>query len=393
MKSIKYFALIFFAIAGEINAQDILQYKYKALRLPTDNTQMELLLNDKSVKRRKKINVENINGNQDKVTRSLVTSEFYKFAIPPVINGSNISPNPISNINSNFSESKLTAKVGFPFHQKLEPKDFSKSGFIEVGVRAANGIATLYKSKNPPLEFSFSGGFSFITNHAVFVSTLDHTLKTTEQINWINILGSYEVNNYNLFDISSSYDNVKRTISTNNHSAMISFNRYFYSNQPRLRLMNFIFSAGIGIAKTNNYSSLKKRDFEEGTIINSPNGSTYRSVAETVSGAIGEFKQFEGMAYYLEIFKAIIQSNNWGSIYYGNRLTHYAVGRDQTIINGTTGFYFHLKNGAKDMKDVKDVLSFSITGRFNQINKRDETDYLDNNFSIIAQIGVPIRFN
>lgn len=374
--------------------QDTIDYDLAAMRKPIAQATvltmtLEQVQGDSSGLPAKKAKLL---GNTFADKRKKYTTHFYEFSIPQVINGANIDPNPVTSINANFTDSKLSIKLGFPFHQKSKLKDYSKTYFVSFSGKAANGASTLFKSKAPPFEFSVAAGHSRIFRHKTFINPITKKI-TTEVISWTNLIGSYETTNYNLFDPSMSYGNIKKSKTSENYSLLISYNRYFYSQLPRLRWMNIIYSVGVGVAKTNNYSTLKKRDFEESTMVVNPNNnSIFQSVTETTSGAIGNFEEYEGLAWYVEIFKTILQSPEWGSIYFGNRLTNYSVGQNP-INNLSSGFYFNLRNGEKDESKRKDLVGFSITAQFNQINKKDEKDYLDNNYSIVFQAAVPLRFN
>ncbi|MBX2896798.1 MAG: hypothetical protein KF763_15235 [Cyclobacteriaceae bacterium] len=314
--------------------------------------------------------------------------KFYEFHIPSVINGANIDPSPVSGFNANFTESKLTAKVGFPMLKK-KINDLVNTFYLSVSAKAANGVATVWKTTGTPAEITYAGGYTRIVDHRYYTLTTSGD-KTTEVVQWITLSGSWATNNYNLFDAAAPFDNIKSTITTNSYNVFVSFNRYFHSEIMPFKLMNVIVSVGGGYARTNNYSSLKKRNYEFGTTIPGP-GGLYKSVNETVAGAIGDFRNYEGLTYYVEVFKAIVKSDYWGSIYWGGRLTHYGVGNKEYIINGVTGPYFSLKAGDKDQR--KDALSFSVTAQYLQLNAFGEKDYLDDNFSIVVQTAVPIRIN
>lgn len=151
-----------------------------------------------------------------------------------------------------------------------------------------------------------------------------------------------------------------------------------------------IASIGAGYAKTNNYYALKKRTFEDGTTVYNSDSTLMQNVVETVTGAIGTLTVTEGLASFVEAYIPLIRRDDGiGSIYFGNRITFYGIGKTDRIVNATTGIYFAFK----DRSNKKDLANFAITGQFNQLQKRASEDYFKNNFSVLFQAAVPIRFN
>jgi hypothetical protein len=348
------------------------------------------------------LNYTNINA-QDKESNNNIeatkddTNRFYYFEIPSSINGSNIDPTPISNITTNFTESKLSFKLGFPFIIKDDPKDYKDityTGFLQPSFKATNGVSTLYKADSAPLEYGITGGVSLKISHKYWVF-LDKNEKLTERrssesIWWANFIGG----NYNLFTSTEPYGELLVKESELNSSFYISINNYFYSKISRYKISNRIFSIGVGYAKTNNYNSLKTRTFEQGVIrLNTDNASSYQSVSETISGKEGKLIVYEGISAFAELYIPLVRNPKYGGIYFGNRVTYFSLTNDN-IVNGITGFYFNLKDKKVDgEKPGKDILNFSVTGQFNQLNNSSNPDYFNKNFSIVLQAAIPIRFN
>lgn len=328
-------------------------------------------------------------------------NRFYYFEIPAVINGSNLDPSAISSLNANFSESKISFKVGFPSVFRDSVKNLKHSGFIQPSFKAANGISTLYKSGSPPLEYGLSAGYSYIARHRywVFKDTIKYgkNIHSSEDVTWLNIIGNIERVNYNMFKEDAVYGNVVNRINDFNGGVFVSINHYFSSVLKSKRWKRHIISLGIGYAKTNNYSSLKKRTYEEGIFIYNTDSTSYQSVSETKAGAIGEFKRYEGLASYAELFVPIFKSKKNGALHFGNRVTYYGIGKQEYIINGSTGFYVNLKDRSdykpNQDKSAKDILSFSLTGQFNQLNNMGEDEYMKDNFTLVLQLAIPLRFH
>ncbi|HEX8016825.1 MAG TPA: hypothetical protein VF465_16460, partial [Flavobacterium sp.] len=159
------------------------------------------------------------------------TNRFYYFEIPSAINGSNLDPTPISNVSSNFTESKLSFKLGFPFIIKDSPaeyKDITYTGFIQPSFKATNGVSTLYKADSAPLEYGITSGLSMKISHHYWVF-LDKDDKPTERrssesIWWSNVIGSIEQGNYNLFTSTKPYGELLVKKSELNSSFYISIN-------------------------------------------------------------------------------------------------------------------------------------------------------------------------
>lgn len=328
------------------------------------------------------------------------TNRFYYFEIPSAINGSNLDPSAISNVTSNFTDSKLSFKLGFPSVFKDAPatKDLKNSGFIQPSFKATNGISTIYKANSAPVEFGVSAGYSRILKHTYWVY-LDKNKKETEEhssesLTWINLIGNIEQGNYNLFESNASFGQLLEKRTEVNGSIYVSLNRYFFSRIKRYRPLSCIWSIGAGYAKTNNYTSLKSRTLEEGKLVFNSDSTSYQTVVETTSGRNGTLEIYEGLSSFGELFIPLIRNKKYGGVYFGNRLTFYGIGKSKSIINGVTGFYFNLKDKkVEGDKPAKDILNFSLTGQFNQLNKANETDYFEKNFSIVLQVAIPLRFN
>ncbi len=325
------------------------------------------------------------------------TNRFYYFEIPSAINGSNIDPSPISNVTSNFTDSKLSLKLGFPslFNEAPATKDLKNSGFVQAYAKATNGVATLWKANSQPVELGLTGGYSRVLSHRYWVFLDDKKNATdehsSESMNWINVIGNFERGNYNLFNPTATFNNIVTKQTETNGSIYLSFNRYFFSKIKRFRPLSCIWAVGLGYAKSNNYTSLKSRTFQEGKIVFNADSSLSQSVVETTAGRNGTLVISEGLSSFGELYIPIIRNKKYGGFYFGNRLTFYSIGNNNNI---TTGFYFNLKDKKVDGdKPAKDVVNFSITGQFNQLNRNSQKDYLDNNFSVLLQAAVPIRFN
>lgn len=330
------------------------------------------------------------------------TNKFYYFEIPSAINGSSLDPSPISSATINFTESKASLKLGFPtlLGGSDDLENLTYTGFIQANFKASNGVSTLYKSDNPPFEGGITAGISRILSHRYW-NHINTTKQSSEAITWLNMIGNIEKTNYNIFTSNGSYGMLNEKVRGETGSLFVSINGYFHSEIAEYKWRRLIASLGIGYAKTNNYASLKKRTLEDGILVYNENNTAYQSVVEATSGAIGKFKSYEGLASYGELFIPIVKgkkSRKYGSLYWGTRATYYGIGKKQYIINGNTGFYINLKDGkttddVKNPKPAKDIVSFSITGQFNQINYLKQSEYFKDNFSIVLQVGIPLRFN
>lgn len=330
------------------------------------------------------------------------TNRFIYFEIPSSINGSNLDPSAISNVTSNFSASKLSFKLGFPslIIEAPETKDLTFTGFVEPSFKATNGVSTLYKAESAPFEYGLKTGVSWIVNHVYWVEVEDGKATdkhSSENMMWINFVGSIEQAKLNLFADGAEFDQILTKRYETNGSFYVSFNNYFQSRFTKKKLLNNISSIGIGYAKTNNYSSLKTRTLEEGVQVLDENETRFQSIIESTSGRVGDLVISEGFSAFGELFIPLIRKRKYGSIYFGNRLTFFGIGDAENITNGVTGLYFNLKDQKLDdknpQKSAKDILNFSVTGRFNQLNNSSEGDYFKDNFTVVLQASIPLRFN
>ncbi|PZR22486.1 MAG: hypothetical protein DI539_05310, partial [Flavobacterium psychrophilum] len=196
------------------------------------------------------------------------TKNFYKALIPASINGSNIDPSPYSNITSDFSESKLSLKIGFPFKKQENITDSRHTFFAKATVKATNGVATVWGADVKPVEYGISGGYSYIFSHNKWYrlknGKLDLSDQTSETLWWFNVRGNIDWANYIVLNEGGGYNTLKNEFNDNNGHFFVSFNHYLHSELRSKKLWQHIFSFGMGYAKTNNYGTLSSRTYEEG---------------------------------------------------------------------------------------------------------------------------------
>lgn len=324
--------------------------------------------------------------------------ELYKFYIPQILNGSNLDPSPISSANANFTDSKISLKVGFPtVFKKIDEtatnKQFDFTGFIQLNFKASNGITTLYKEGNPPLEYGFTGGVSFILKHKYWVLVKDSVVtseRSSEALMWVNLVANIEKSNLSILYPQNSYGSVRTKERGETGSIFISLNRYFFSKLKKYKPLSCIWSLGIGYAETNNFYALKKRSYQSGSLVYNTDSSSFETVTDPISGALGPLTKYKGLASYGELFIPLVRKDNgFGAIYWGTRLSAYNISDKSKLINGNSGFYILFR----DNKREKDAAAFSITAQINQINERKKESFYKNNLSIILQAGIPLRFN
>lgn len=333
-----------------------------------------------------------------KAYKSDYNKELFKFHIPPSLNGSSFDPTPYSNFNANITETKIALKIGLPgLFKDVEKSDLNKhmvTGFIQPSFKASNGISTLYKDGNPPIEFGVSGGVFFITKNKYWVFTGTNE-RSSNAVEWVGLNASIEKNNLNIFFPENQYGTIKNVNRSTTGSLFLTYSRYFYSKIPAYKWINVIWNIGAGYAKVNNYYALKKRTYEEGRLVYSNNATTYQSVSESISGALGPLKEYEGLAAFAEAYVPIIRNENtYGSIFLGTRFSLYSLNAKDKLVNNVSGLYFALKeNPGRDKSDKKYAATFSVTGQFNQLNSYSKEENFKKNFTVVLQAAVPLRFN
>ena len=309
---------------------------------------------------------------KDSTPNSKQVEDFYKLKFPKVINDARVDPDANNAIKINLTENKASLKLGKILSNK-ENQKWVWSGFFQGGLKATNGVTTLFKEDNV-LEYSLIGGIS-INKSTNFVKTNDKqdVLKSwakttglfkedslvTRHNNWFSFRAEYKNSNLGLID------EVQQTFSKetyNSYAFFISYNNYFRSALKKHAWKNSIVSMGIGYVKVNNYDNLSKHTFEQGTITIDSTNSTYTGISKPKTGKLlSEFKQTMGAGAYLEYF---VPLNNGGSddglnTFFGVRLVGNNIFDDnESIYNAFGGFYFNLKNG-------KDEANFSIVARLN----------------------------
>lgn len=328
-------------------------------------------------------------------------NDFLFFDIPASINGSNIDPSPISSVASDFGEKELSLKLGFPFGvDEDHPRQLSSirnTFYVKGGISASDEVSTLWKVKDPKTDCSLSFGANHIQPYHYWTFKEGNRQNkpvgdtSSEVINWWSFKTNIDWGNYMLITPASGSDSMLFNRKESNSLVLLSYNRFFYSEVSRLRWLSCIYSIGFGYGKTNNYEELDDRKFESGTIHYNSDSSSFTSIVESTDAKVGEFKVYEGFACYGEIYFPLTnRKNKYISVYWGTKITSYAVGARDNLINGNTGLYFNIRN---QQEDPKDLVGFSITGQFNQMKDLGQVDYFDKNFSVLLQATVPLRFN
>jgi hypothetical protein len=319
--------------------------------------------------------------------------EFYEFTIPASINGSNIDFSPYSNITANFTDTRLSMKLGFPLKDFQDIKAFDWTYFLQPYVKGSGSVGTLWKADARPIEFGMTGGFSVNLKHSNYFY-LDENKKMTnrkssERVWWLNVRGNLEGGNYIMLNSDAGYGMLKKEIYDRNGYLLLSINQYFHTDITSKKWKQGIFSLGLGYAKTNNYSALKTRTFEEGTIINNPNPDLpdYQSVVKTTLGKEGTFHVVEGLTFAGEYYFALLRRERKGSIYFGNRYTYCGIGKSNYLMNGYSGLFFNIKDSGG-----KDSANFSIGAQFDQLNKAYQYHYLNDNTTLSVQAALPLKF-
>ena len=339
-------------------------------------------------------------------------NSFYYYEMPASINGSNIDVTPISNISTSFTDSKLSIKLGFPKIfgggkcDSINPSNLSRfTGFVGGDIKASNGVSTIFKSDEYPIQGGASAGINWMFSHYTWKVG---NLISSESVNWLNIQGGFQRGKYIMLNENEDFGMKSNEIFEWENSVFISVNRYYMTNTKLkgrsmkklgfiLRPFSAISSFGIGYAKTNNYSSLNSRELQEGSLYYSSDSTTYETVVKTTTGKTGEFIVYEGFAAYAELYIPIVRNPKWGSIFWGVRGSLLA-SKNAEIVNGLTGFFFTLKKGSIDNKpcirSAEDAVNFSISLRMNNLqNVRTESNFSKNNASVQVQASIPLKFN
>ena len=328
-------------------------------------------------------------------------NDFLFFDIPASINGSNIDPSPVSSVTSDFGDKELSLKLGFPFGvDEDHPRQLSSirnTFFIKGGISASDEVSTLWKVKDPKTDCSVSLGANHIQPYHYWTFKAGNKRNkpvgdtSSEVINWWSLKANIDWGNHMMITPTIGNDSILFNRKESNSLILLSYNRFFYSEVSNLRWLSCIYSVGFGYGKTNNYEELDDREYETGTIHYNADSSALTSIVESTDAKVGEFKIYEGLACYGEIYFPLTnRKNKYISIYWGTKITSYAIGERENLINGNTGLYFNIRN---QQKDPKDLFGFSVSGQFNQMKNLKKEGYFADNFSILLQATVPLRFN
>jgi hypothetical protein len=319
------------------------------------------------------------------------SNNFYSFEIPAAINGSNINPSPFSALSFDLTDSKLAFKYGFPHLEKTPVRIDSvrNYGFIQGNIRATTGIATLFKPGDTPFGYGISSGWSHIIKNKYWVYTANPTDISSQNVQWFSIRADVQRENYNIFNETATFGTINQETTDYLYSFFASYNSFFYSEIKRYKKSNHILTGGLGVARTNNYNSLKKRTLDEGVIRYSDDGTTYKSVVKTTDGASGEFRTYQGVTAFVEAYVPLYRkSGQKTSIYLGGRGTWYGVFKNENIINASGGLFANVKKKLNG----EDLLNLALAGRFNNLNDVRLDNYWQDNFSVILSTSIPIRF-
>jgi hypothetical protein len=277
------------------------------------------------------------------------TVEFYKFdGVPAFLEGSYLVNPAVTNMSVNPTDSKISFQGGAKF--KTDKDD---AFFYKVSAAAEDGIVTLWKDKSFATELQGAIGANFNTKRSTWVSTgsaIDIKKKnvekgklTSERVWWMNIRGEF-TNNANLKTFDTSKLTAKEATVNQNFnggSIILSWNNYFNTIIKKYTMVNHIFSAGVGYATSNNYTTLDKKTLYS-DIQNLPSSTTF--LATTKTGRMGNYKIIKGWTFYTEVYKPLRAELNKKVTYYiGVRYHAIGIGSSNFTQNINGGFFINFR--------------------------------------------------
>lgn len=320
---------------------------------------------------------------------------FYKFLIPASINGSDIAPAAITSFKVDLGDDDIKFKYGRPFKKTKTVSEKSSTSsnalknsfFFSAGLKATDGVATLYKYEEAPVEVSFKTGVTFITKNTYYTFTAPAILagqRSTEKFHWVNIIPSVSFSNLNIFSNDTAYS--KKYSPT--YRLMASYNMYFHSRMGSHKIRNSIVSGGLGFGRINNYTTLQEITREKGVLYSAPGYTYYTQKEEAVKGRLGTFEEFTGGLFNFEAYKSLRRDSGFtcylGARYFGYFGEHYDSG-------GSLGFYFSFSSKG-DNGEMEEKFGFAITGGFKHLQRIGDDDFRKN-FGITFSASVPLKFN
>jgi hypothetical protein len=349
--------------------------------------------------------------------------EFVEFEIPSLINGSKLDPSPITNLAVDLGDERVTLKTGFQL-VRSGVDGYKWTMTIAPYAQASDGVSTVFSQGKGLSDYGFAMGVNRIwrTNYnatdagarvinkalleqhdsrAAFIPegadkpTLDTISKgdrVSLLVQWLAVRYNMDRAGYTLFEPTGSFTTIQTDRDLALAQGYLSYNLFFESALPRYKWRNLIASVGAGYASFSNYRQLPERELIEGTIIYNSDSSVYRTVAETTQGREGSLKISTGLTVYGELYKTIVGLNNAGAIRLGLRYTQFGLGTEEANSTASGGFFITTKKKPDKDGNSEDAANFSITVRFDQFQRNDEPDYLQQYAKVLIGAAIPLRF-
>jgi len=351
--------------------------------------------------------------------------DFVQFAIPALINGSNIDPSPISSFALDLGEKRATLKVGGQLDRKgADAYRWTMTAAPYVG--ASDGVATLFAKGEGPKEYGGAVGLNFIIKNRQYGAT-QHGAELfneheTEEVNrynnqllvgeaprtatvltqndvvsrrvqWLALRGAFDQTGYTFFDTAATLENLKSKENLGTGQLLLSYNFFFQSVLKRYRSGNVLFSLGAGPGTFNNAKALDEVELSQQQVVYSADSTAQGVLTSTSKGRIGPLKRSEGLCVYGEIYWAAWNGPYGGAARLGARYTHYAPGASDESCLLSGGLFVTTKKAPTDGQTMgADAMNFAFVLKLDQFQLRNEPGYFKKFSGVQLSAAIPLRF-
>ncbi len=351
--------------------------------------------------------------------------DFVQFAIPALINGSNIDPSPVSSFQLDLGEKKATLKVGGQLDRKgADAYRWTVSAAPYVG--ASDGVATLFAKGEGPKEYGGAIGLNFIIKNRQYEPTaygarrfnedeveevarynsqllpgetprvptvLTQNDVVSRRVQWLALRGAYDQTGYTFFDTSATLENLKSKESLGTGQLLLSYNFFFQSVLKKYRRGNVLFSVGAGPGTFNNAKALDEVELSEQQVVYSADSSSLGTLTSTSKGRVGPLKRSDGLCVYGEIYWSAWNGPFGGAARIGARYTHYAPGNTNESSALSGGLFVTTKKAPEPGRTLgADAMNFAFVLKLDQFHLRNEPGYFKKFSGVQLSAAFPLRF-
>ncbi|HRI22465.1 MAG TPA: hypothetical protein PLA68_16000, partial [Panacibacter sp.] len=329
---------------------------------------------------------------------------FYGMYIPSIIAKSGMAPAKFDNFGFSFGDDKVNFSTGLVSWGGQNTDN--KSIGLQVSAAAPNGSKTLFQPGSKAFDFGL--GLKYTLKNEGKVWNVSHPavgipppVISSQSFSWWNLSFNSDYSALNIFDSDTTYN--KRKEFTYEFLVNINgvFNSLYFKNLIRRRLT---WSAGIGLAKFNNYTNLDEITLHNGNYYST---SGVFSEKDNTTGRMGNYETFTGLIFRGALYKPLTNPYAFSNVYLGLTANYYGIGSSSNILNSNFGVYFSKRHYDDVVDEVVDAnanrhivntrklvedFSIGLIADFKNIQAANQDDYWGKNFKVILSAQIPLKF-